>query len=181
MVSGLKIKTSLCNGILILEYEHPKTWVIHLLNNKILPLPSPSTIGKLISSSNCHFGFHELALENIGKALQQFEPGNPSRYWCHMWDEIHLVKSIKFDTRRRVWDAVNYGLDFPEIPDDTVADHALLLIFRPYKLPWIQPIASFATKGVASGEVIHGITIKAITSLYTRGAIVKNAICYGHA
>lgn len=43
----------------------------HFRNNKILPLPSPSTIGNLTSSSNCHFGFNEFALENIENALKE--------------------------------------------------------------------------------------------------------------
>ncbi|KAK4027605.1 hypothetical protein OUZ56_016653 [Daphnia magna] len=52
----------------------------HLRNNKILPLPSPSTIRKLISSSNCHFGFNESALENIEGALKDFGKDDPARY-----------------------------------------------------------------------------------------------------
>jgi hypothetical protein len=57
----------------------------HLRNNKILPLPSASTIRKLISSSNCHFGFNELALENIEIALKEFGKDDPARYGCLMW------------------------------------------------------------------------------------------------
>lgn len=153
----------------------------HLRNNKILPLPSPSTIRKLISSSNCHFGFNELALENIEGALKDFGKDDPARYGCLMGDEVHLVKGVKFDSCRLVWDGVvNYGSDFPDIPADSLEDHALVLIFRPYQLPWIQPIASFATNGAASVPVLQNIAIKAITSLYTKGAIVKNVVCDGH-
>lgn len=153
----------------------------HLRKNKILPLPAPSTIRKLISSSNCHFGFNELALDNIESALKDFGKDDTARYGCLMWDEVHLVKGVKFDSRRRVWDGiVNYGSDFPDLPADSLADHALVLVFRPYKLPWIQPIASFATSGAAPGPVLHQIVAKAITSLYTRGAIVKNLVCDGH-
>ena len=153
----------------------------HLRNNRILPLPSPSTIRKLISSSNCHFGFNELALENIERALKEFGKDDISRYGCLMRDEISQVKGVKFDARRRVWDGiVNYGTDFPDLPTDTLADHALVLIFRPYNQSWMQPIASFATSGAASASTIQGIVAKAITSLYTRGAIVKNLVCDGH-
>ncbi|KAI9553656.1 hypothetical protein GHT06_021583 [Daphnia sinensis] len=129
----------------------------HLRNDKILPLPSPSTIRKLISSSNCHFGFNELALENIEGALKDFGK---------------VTQLDMFDSRRLVWDGVvNYGSDFPDKPADSLADHALVVIFRPYKLPWIQPISSFATNGAASAPVLQKIVIKAITSLYTKGAI----------
>ncbi len=153
----------------------------HLRNNKFLPLPSSYTIRKLISSSNCHFGFNELALENIEGTPKDFGKGDPARYGCLMWDEVHLVKGVKFDSRRRVWDGiVNYGSDFPEIKADSLADQALVLIFRPYKLPWIQPIASFSTSGSASAPVLQKIVVKTITFLYTKGAIVKNVVCDEH-
>jgi hypothetical protein len=32
-----------------------------------------------------------------------------------------------------------------------LADHALVLIFRPYRYSWIQPIAFYATKGACPG------------------------------
>jgi len=153
----------------------------HLRKKRILPLPSASTIRKLISSSDCHFGFNELALDNIASALKQFGPGDPFRYGCLMWDEITIKKSIKFDNRRLEWDGVvNYGSDFPDLPCDALADHALVLVFRPYKLSWIQLIASFATKGAAPGDVLHRIVMKAVTSLYFKGAIVKNVVCDGN-
>ena len=41
----------------------------HMRENKILPLPSPETIRRRLSSSDCKFGFNEIALENIKKAL----------------------------------------------------------------------------------------------------------------
>jgi hypothetical protein len=94
---------------------------------------------------------------------------------------VHLVKSVKFNARQRVWDGiVNYGSDFPDLEANSLADHALVLVFRPYNQSWIQPIASFATNGAAPASVIHRIVLKAITSLYTRGAIVKNVVCDGH-
>ena len=71
----------------------------HLRKNKILPHPSASTIRKLIGSSNCHFGFNELALDNIASTLKEFGPEDPFRYGCLMWDEITIKKSIKFDNK----------------------------------------------------------------------------------
>ena len=139
----------------------------HLRNYTILPLASASTIRKLISSSNCHFGFNQLALENIVKALKEFGKDDPAKYVCLMWDQIHLVKSGKFNTRQRVLDGiVNYGSDFKDLEANFLADS--FFVFRHYNQSWIQPIASFATHGAVPASVIHRIVLKAITSSYTR-------------
>lgn len=104
----------------------------NLRSNKILPLTSPFNIRKLISSSNCHFGFNELGLENIEGAPKDFKKDDPARYGCLMWDEVHLVNGVKFDSHRRVWDGiVNYGSDFSELKAESLAGHALVLIYRP--------------------------------------------------
>nr|CAH0102561.1 unnamed protein product [Daphnia galeata] len=43
-----------------------------------------------------------------------------------MWDQLHLVKSVKFNTRQRVWDGIlNYGSDFPDLEENSLADSFL--------------------------------------------------------
>lgn len=136
----------------------------HFRNNKILPLPSPSTIGNLTSSSNCHFGFNEFALENIENALKEFGKDDPTRYGCLMWDAVHLVKSVKLNARQRIWDGImNYDSDFSDLEANSLANHALVLVV-----------------GAAPACMINRIVLKAITSFYTRGPIVKNVACDGH-
>lgn len=91
------------------------------------------------------------------------------------------MKNVKFDTRRRVWDGVvNYGSEFQDLEKDSLADHVLVLVIRPYKLSWIQPIASFATSGAAPPPVLHRIIIKAITTLHTMGTETVKNKCKRH-
>jgi hypothetical protein len=109
----------------------------------------------------------ELALENIEKPLKEFGKNDPARYVCLMWDQLHLVKSVKFNTRQRVWDGiVNYGSDFSDLEANSLADS--FFVFRHYNQSWIQSIASSATHGAVPSSVIHRIVLKAIQSLYTR-------------
>ena len=63
------------------------------------------------------------------------------------------------------------------IPD--LADHALVLIFRPYKEKWIQPIAVFASKNAASGAQLQKIILKAMILLEENGARVLSTVCDG--
>ncbi len=88
--------------------------------------------------------------------------------------ETWFVLSLRLGWRCKLWNRL------PRPATNTVADHALVLIFRPFNQSWMQPISSFATSGAASAPVIHEIVVKAVTSLYTRGAIEKNVVSDGH-
>lgn len=81
-----------------------------------------------------------------------------------MWDAVHLVKSVKLNARQRVWDGImNYDSDFSDLEANSLANHALVLVV-----------------GAAPACMINRIVLKAITSFYTRGPIVKNVACDGH-
>jgi hypothetical protein len=63
---------------------------VHIRANGLLPLPSSSTIRRLLSSSECRFGWNSLALEHI---LQEFkEKEEHERFALIMWDEIAITK-----------------------------------------------------------------------------------------
>lgn len=64
-----------------------------------------------------------------------------------------------------------------EIPD--LADHAFVLIFRPYNVSWIQPIAVFASKNTASGAQLQKIVLKAMILLQEADARVLSTVCDG--
>lgn len=63
--------------------------------------------------------------------------------------------------------------------EPVLADHALVLIFRPYRASWIQPFAVFGSKNSASGETLYRLMLKALILLESRGAIVKSTVCDG--
>lgn len=63
------------------------------------------------------------------------------------------------------------------IPD--LADHALVLIFRPYKVRWIQPTAVFSAKNAATGSQLYKIALKAMILLEEANAWVQTTVCNG--
>jgi len=70
--------------------------------------------------------------------------------------------------------------DSPETSDlPDLADHALVLVFRPYKARWIQPIAVFAAKNAASGSQLFKIALKAMILLEEANARVLTTVCDG--
>lgn len=162
---------------LLLKLKSSSTYH-HLRKNKILPLPSSSTIRRRLSSSHCKFGFNELALENIKKALANLPPCN--RWGCLMWDEVSLKKDLTWHSTRLEWHGiVDFGDDVEGAVKSGIATHALVLMFRPYKGKWVQPFACFASKNAASYTILHEVIIKSIVLLHNNNAIVKNLVCDG--
>lgn len=126
-----------------------------------------------------------------------------------MWDEMSITQDIKFDINSFEYKVFTFLYESPsaseedeanssalneewtendvgtaeslnsttEIPD--LADHALVLIFRPYKASWIQPIVAFASMNAASGAQLQKIVLKAMILLEDADARVFSTVCDG--
>ena len=152
----------------------------HLRKQRLLPLPSQTTLGRHISCMPCSFGINQFALKAIAKSLANQKQA--LRLGSLMWDEMSIETTLDFDAQKLRFDGfVDYGSDVTNISKqkDQLADHALVYIFRPYRLSWIQPVAVFATCGAAPGDLLFDILIKLIVSLHKAGAQVKSVVCDG--
>jgi hypothetical protein len=67
----------------------------HLRLQKLLPLPSPDTIRKLLSCTPCTFGMNAYALNAINIFLKN-KP-KAMRYGSLLWDEMLLAQLVNFD------------------------------------------------------------------------------------
>lgn len=45
---------------------------------------------------------------------------------------------------------------------EKLADHALVLMFRPYRARWVQSIGVYATSGAASSSMLQKLVIRAL-------------------
>ncbi|KZR98537.1 Uncharacterized protein APZ42_005993, partial [Daphnia magna] len=178
---GMRYEPGFLIECLLLRMKSSKAYH-HLRANKILPLPGPSTLRRLISSSDCGFGLNQLALENIAKVLNKYEKQPHLRYGTLMWDEMSIRKDLTWDSRMMKWNGIiNFGSDSTQVAPQELCDHVLVLLFRPLRDSWVQPIGWFASKGAANYKVLTEIIFKAIVMLYRSGAIVKCVVCDGHS
>ena len=149
--------------------------------NKILPLPDPSTIRRLLSCMPCTFGLNGFALAAIKNQLTKL--GKEFQYGTLSWDEFAIQEDYNFDSKKLEFDGhVEYGSEGLTIKDKSaglLADHALVFIFRPYRFGWIQPIACYATRGACPAELLQELMARAITALELNNAIVKSVVCDG--
>ncbi len=180
---GMKYGPGFIIQCLLLKMKSNSAYM-HLRKRSILPLPSPSTIRRVLSSTPCTFGFNKLALESIKRQFdsQHLTDKSRKRWGTLIWDEVKLKKDVSFDKHLLEWRGlIDYRDGIKNKPHDGLADHALVLIFRTHDERWIQPIACFASQGATSPELLHGIITQAIISLYNHGAIVKATVSDGHA
>lgn len=186
---------------LLIRVKSPATYE-HLRVNNILPLPSKDTLRKMISSLSPEFGFNDFALQCIRRNLKN--KSLPERYGSLMWDEMSITQDLHFDKHTFKFKGFTYLRADPSdieeedsnisalddswkeeeensVPLETpeLADHALVIIFRPFKERWIQPIGVFASKNAASGTQLHKLILKAIILLEECDARVLTTVCDG--
>ena len=150
----------------------------HIRAINLLPLPSQSTMRRLLSCTPCSFGLNKFALDAIKKSLEGKE--ERLRYGSLVADEMAITAEANCNGQTLLTDGfVNFGDDVTRVSkrDGELADHALVLIFRPFRESWIQPIAVYTTKGACPGTILHEILSRAIIALDMNGAIVKSIVC----
>lgn len=129
---GMRYNASWLMRCLALRTKSPKAYE-HLRDQKLLPLPDKSTLNRLISGVALKF---EFVLHAIGKQLR----GKPrhQRKGSLVWDEMSVKKAKKFCRRKlKVEGFVDYGNEIVVEKSDKLADHALVLLFRPYHDRWV--------------------------------------------
>lgn len=193
---------------LLIRVKSPATYE-HIRICNILPLPSRNTLQKMTSSLSSEFGFNQFALECIKTKLKNkpLSERYGSLMWDEMAiiQDLHFDQhTFKYKGFTYLYETKEQCEDDPEnlsalnkewqedasdekdqqqeepntsIPD--LADHALVLIFRPYKEKWLQPIAVFASKNAASGAQLQNIILKAMILLEENGARVLSTVCDG--
>lgn len=113
----------------------------HLRENKILPLPHPKTIQKLLSGEVCKFGFSSVALDAIEREM--LGKKRQHRQGVLIFDEIQLRETLDFNKGSLKFDGF---IDFAEYTDELLekkdfqqlADHALVFMYRPFNGSWVN-------------------------------------------
>ena len=105
----------------------------HLRDQKILPLPSLSTMRRLLSCMPCTFGLNSFALSAIKRTIS--EKPRAERMGSLVLDEMSIASSIEFNSQELKFDGfVDFGgLVTVDEQSNSLADHALVLMFRPYR------------------------------------------------
>ncbi|KAK3910516.1 Transposable element P transposase [Frankliniella fusca] len=130
----------------------------------ILPLPSPRTIQRYLKKMKPAYGFQHATFELLAKKAKEMPVDE--RHGALLLDEMKLEEGLAFDkSTLRIVGLVNMDQHTPEEEKDKTGDHALVLMYQPFKGTWLQTVAAFLTKGAAKGKQLAMIVIDAVTRL----------------
>ena len=153
-MTSMRYDTEFLMECLLLRIKSKKAYD-HLKTAKILPLSHPNTIRRLPGGMDCKFGMNDFALQCIKRNLVR-----KMKNLCYgsvFFDEMKIAENITFNAKTLTFDGyVDFGSDFEITKHEVqIADHVLVVGFRPYRASWIQPITAFAAKGATPASALH--------------------------
>ena len=78
-------------------------------------------------------------------------------------DEMKLSKTLAFNRQNLRFEGfTNLGKYTPKHQVNAKGDHALVIMFQPFKGGWVQTLGCFLSKESASGTVLHQIVMESI-------------------
>lgn len=95
-------------------------------------------------------------------------------------DEMKLSERLDVDKESsKIIGYTDLGKHTPQNQLQKQGDHALVIIFQPFRGKWIQAVASFLSKGAANGDVLHKIVMEAVIELEKAGLFVDGVVSDG--
>ncbi|KAG0411978.1 hypothetical protein HPB47_010892 [Ixodes persulcatus] len=173
---GMRYETDCLMSCMLLRISSPRAYNLVTQMN-LLPLPSVSRLQKMLKDAPCQFGFNRLSLVSIAAQLDNKKP--LECYGTLLLDEMKVRKALVFNKSTYKLDGlVDYGEEGTTSQEEP-ADHALVLMFVPLYFDWVQPIASFASKGAAPGNILAKLVLNAIIQLHKHNPFVLAVVSDG--
>lgn len=145
---------------LLLHISSPKAYSL-IADMQLLPLPSKARLRQIIKGIPCKYGFNQVALNSIKGHFS--DKSHLRQQGVLLLDEVKLKQGVSFNKASCKMDGfVDYG-EVAAPSSNQLADHALVLMFVPLFEDWVQPVASFATRGAAPGKVLAELVTSAVT------------------
>nr|XP_037276608.1 uncharacterized protein LOC119169682 [Rhipicephalus microplus] len=132
----------------------------HLRKEKILVLPSKTTLRKYLKCYRTGFGFSN----KIFDVLKQ-KTCTMDEFLCHgglIVDELKLSEHLSVNSEGRIDGFVDLGQFTSDKDKHSVCDHGMVIIFVPFVGKWTQILAAFATHGNINGNLLTKIMLEAV-------------------
>ncbi|XP_067204347.1 uncharacterized protein [Linepithema humile] len=157
---GMRYSNEWVYECILLRIKSAKTYN-YLRSHNILTLPSNKTLNRYIKIVKGCYGFQSSTFEILKKKTANMEPNDVRGVL--LLDEMKLSKTLYFNrTNLKVEGFVNLDKYTPEEQKKKKGDHALVLMFQPFKGTWVQSLACFLSVGSASASILHKIIMECI-------------------
>jgi hypothetical protein len=139
-LKGMRYSSNWLLECMLLKLKSPSAYH-HLRIQKILPLPHPRTIGKLLAGHPSEFGFSNTSLDSIKRSMSG--KSERDRQGTLVFDEVQLRESLDFNKGTLKFDGfIDYADYTEELMSDgdkgKLANHALVLMYRPLNDSWVS-------------------------------------------
>lgn len=132
----------------------------HMRKEKILAVPSKTTLRKYLKSYTTGFGFNTKVFDVLNEKTSSMDEFR--QHGGLIVDEMKLSEHLSVTTAGQIKGFVNLGSFTSEEDKHTVCDHGMVVIFVPFIGKWTQVLAAFATKGNIKGTLLTKLMLEAV-------------------
>lgn len=156
--NGLRYSKSWLLDCIIMKMKGPRLYE-HMRKNKILALPSKSTLKRYISIYRTLFGFNEKILEKLKSKTEELDVSK--RHGGLLIDELKLSESLAVRNSGTIEGFVDLGPFTTQKDMSTPSDHGMVVLFVPFQGKWSQVIGCFATNSNMKADILAKVVVEA--------------------
>nr|XP_037289630.1 uncharacterized protein LOC119183564 [Rhipicephalus microplus] len=167
--NGLRYSKSWLLDCIIMKMKGPRLWrrncfkgprlCEHLRKNKILALPSKSTLKRYVSVYRTLFGFNEKILKKLNSKTAELDVSK--RHGGSLIDKLKLSESLSVRSSGTIEGFVDLGPFTTQKDKSTPSDHGMVVLFVPFQGKWSQVIGCFATNGNMKADILAKVVVEA--------------------
>lgn len=136
----------------------------HILNRKILAVPTLQTLDTYLKKLNSSYGFNLSIFEGLKEKCSGTTDLEKSGVL--LLDEMKLNPCVSFDKQTLKFNGfTDLGSYTPVHQARELGDHALVFMYQPFVGKWVQVLGCFLSKGCANGKVLSHLVIECINLL----------------
>ncbi|KAH9380738.1 hypothetical protein HPB48_008880 [Haemaphysalis longicornis] len=132
----------------------------HLRKEKILAVPSKTTLRKYLKSYKAGFGFTMKVFDVLRRKTSSMD-----EFKLHgglLVDEMKLSEHLSVNNGGHIEGFVDLGPFTSEEDKHTICDHGMAILFVPFVGKWTQVLAAFATKNNIKGTLLAKIMLETV-------------------
>ncbi|XP_011883595.1 PREDICTED: uncharacterized protein LOC105570765, partial [Vollenhovia emeryi] len=149
-------------------------------------VPHVDTLHKYLRQTQSAYGFNESIFKCLRKTSEQLN--SDERRGSLLIDEMKLSEALKFNRYKCQFEGfVDLGDYTPEHQQNETGDHALVIMYQPFRGRWVQALACFLSKGCAPSNVLTCLILELTTdgaqwnrSMWTKFGITEENISCQH-
>ncbi|XP_049522179.1 uncharacterized protein LOC125944849 [Dermacentor silvarum] len=163
---GMKYESEWALECLIMSMKSPRLYE-HIRKNKIMTLPSRTSLRRYLKSYRSGFGLSEKVFAAVAektKSMDSFQ-----RHGGLLIDEIKLSEHLSLGSDGTIEGFVDLGKFTPESERSVACDHGLVVLFVPFTGTWHQIIGVFASRSNVKSEMLGKIILEAVVMCENAG------------